>query len=433
VKKSFRGSAAIAVPDLLPIGPLRMSIVNPFAVLRAPGVIRLWLAGVAIGISRWLELLAFALFVLELSGSPFLVALTTVLRMLPMFLLSMPLASFAEGRDHKRLLLMGLVAMLGLECLLFGLVQLDAITVWILLVASFANGAFWTLEQTLRRVMLAEAGGPGRLGSSIGLDIATNQLTRFLGVAGGGAAIQFVGLGGVFACGILLFAVSTLLIAGVPAAGATRIRVGGGSLLRAITDGLRYARVQRILLPTAAITVIFNLFGFPYVALLPVMGEQQLHLDPTAIGLLLGMEALGGLFSAVLIAAVVPARQFTRLYVGGTAVFLVGVLAASLAGTATGAFVMLFVAGLGIAGFSSMQVAIPIAAAAGEMRLRALGLINMSIGVSPLGFLHAGLLGELLGGALAITVMSLEGLIAMAIVLAAWPVLLRPLELAQRA
>ena len=69
-----------------------------------------------------------------------------------------------------------------------------------------------------------------------------------------------------------------------------------------------------------------------------------------------------------------------------------------------------------------------VVATSADMRLRAIGLINMSIGVSPLGFLLAGLLGELLGARHAILALAVAGLVAMLFVLRRWPVLLQPLQ-----
>jgi hypothetical protein len=59
------------------------------------------------------------------------------------------------------------------------------------------------------------------------------------------------------------------------------------------------------------------------------------------------------------------------------------------------------------------------------MRLRTIGLVTMCIGMAPLGFLQAGLLGELLGGAGAVLALAFAGLLALAAVLRLWPELLR--------
>ena len=45
---------------------------------------RLWLVGLTLSVVRWLEMLALALFAYQLTGSAFVVAMLTMLRMLPM-------------------------------------------------------------------------------------------------------------------------------------------------------------------------------------------------------------------------------------------------------------------------------------------------------------------------------------------------------------
>src|SRR5690606_19294453 len=51
------------------------------SLLADPAFLRVWLTGGLAGVLRWLELLAISIYVLEATGSPFLVALMTFLRM----------------------------------------------------------------------------------------------------------------------------------------------------------------------------------------------------------------------------------------------------------------------------------------------------------------------------------------------------------------
>ena len=79
---------------------------------------------------RWLELLAISVYVLETSGSPFLVALMTFLRMAPMFLFGIPAGALADRYDRKRLLLIGLLVLAGAAGLLALLALQGRIALW---------------------------------------------------------------------------------------------------------------------------------------------------------------------------------------------------------------------------------------------------------------------------------------------------------------
>ena len=74
------------------------------AVLATPAVVRLWLAGVGAGVMRWLEILAFALWVFAETSSPFVVTLTAFARMLPLLLLGAVAGTLADRFDRRRLL-----------------------------------------------------------------------------------------------------------------------------------------------------------------------------------------------------------------------------------------------------------------------------------------------------------------------------------------
>src|SRR4029077_10133930 len=73
---------------------------------------RLWFVGTVISTVRWLETLAVGIVVYQQTGSPFVVAMITMLRLLPMGLFGAVLGAFAERFD-RRLTLAGLLGLLA--------------------------------------------------------------------------------------------------------------------------------------------------------------------------------------------------------------------------------------------------------------------------------------------------------------------------------
>ena len=348
------------------MGPkhIRSPTTDSIAVLRAPGAARLWCAGLGINVVRWLEMLAFSLYALQATGSPLLVAMMTFARMLPMLLLSVPVTGLIEGRDRRRVLMAALFLVAAVEAGLLLAALTDRLTIGLLLLGSLLGGVFWTVEAPLRRIMLAEAGGVATAATSMGVEIALNQLTRMLGAVAGGLMIGLLGLRGVFATGLLLYGLSLLLVAGVPRPERLRPVVGMG--VGALLDGVRRVRQDRLLSATVLVTIIFNLFAFPYVALAPVIGERVLHLSSVGIGLLMGVEAGAGVVGAGLVAFLARDEHYRRIYIAGPILFVLGTLGLALAPTAGIAASFLVLSGLGIAGFSAMQMVIPLLAAPPE-------------------------------------------------------------------
>jgi MFS family permease len=78
------------------------------ALLRSPGFFRLWMIGLAGNSMRWLEVLAAALFTLDVTGSGLAVAVVSAARTMPMLLFGALAGVVSEAVDRKRLLLVAL-------------------------------------------------------------------------------------------------------------------------------------------------------------------------------------------------------------------------------------------------------------------------------------------------------------------------------------
>ncbi|MDF1586855.1 MFS transporter [Marinimicrococcus flavescens] len=398
-------------------GIILASTFRALASLAVPDARQLWMAGVAVGVMRWLELLAFSLWALQVTGSPLVVASTTLLRMLPLLLLSVPLSALIEGRDKRRVLLVNLAFVAGLCLVMLAVSLAGAMSVPLLLLASFLGGVFWAVEQPVRRTLLAERVGLERAGVSMSFEGASNQLTRALGAVAGGLAAQLVGLAGVFLAGLLLYGTALLLVAATAPDGGGTGRTGRLASSAGLLDGLRHVARSRLLLGAALVTVIFNLWAFPYVALAPVVAERVLELSPLGIGTVLAFEGLGGFLACMSIASGARPEHFRRLYSLGPVVLMAATLLFACTASVPLACLLLFLGGFGMGSFSAMQMVIPLQAAPPAIRMRVVGVISMSIGTSPLGFFHAGLMGEILGAAGAMVVIGLEGLLATALLL----------------
>jgi MFS family permease len=405
------------------------------SLLRDGAFLRVWLTGGAAGVLRWLELLAISVYVLQTTGSPFLVALMMFLRMAPMmflrmapmFLFGIPAGALADRYDRKRLLLIGLVALAGAAALLTLLAVQGRIALWHIAVGTFLNGMFWASEFPVRRIMLGEIAGMARLSRAMALESATSNATRMIGPALGGVLIEATGLYGVYALGALLYLACAALV--LPVAYRSAGAAAGSSLLAMLRDGWRFARSERLIVGTLAVTLIVNLWGFAYITMVPVIGERMLALSPALIGALMSTEGLGAVIGALLVARYDRPRQYTRIYTASSAAFLLGVLAFALSTWAPLSVALMLFCGIGIAGFAVMQTTIVFLAAPAAVRSRVMGLLTVAIGGGPIGMLYVGVLADWLGAANAVACLAIQGLILLALAAWCWPELRRPVAL----
>jgi MFS family permease len=388
--------------------------------LREPDFLRLWFAGTVANAMRWLEMLAIGVYTYDLTGSAFLVALMSVSRGMPLFLLGAFAGAIADSVSRKALLLGGLVAMALVSGTLGLLSWSGRLELWQIGVGSVISGFYWAVEMATRRTMIGEVAGVSRMAEAIALDSTTNHMTRMAGPLAGGFIYQTAGLTGAFAIAAVLHAVSAIPVVALRYSQAVRplaiARIPGE-----IVEGMRIARQRPIILGVLAITVAMNFFGFSYTAMMPAVGRDQFEVSATLIGLLVASEAAGGMVGALIITWARPALSFIRLFVAGSILLLAGVALAALAPWYLLALLLLFVGGLGVAGFGSMQSTLVLTEAPIEMRSRLMGLLTVCIGTGPLGVLHVGFVSRFVEPSTAVLMIAIAGLAAVGLVLLKWP------------
>jgi MFS family permease len=376
-----------------------------------------WLAGGFIGTMRWLEILVIAVFTLEVTGSAFMVAMMMMLRSLPLFLFGTVSGAIAEQVNRKLLMLCALVMATVVAVALALLARSGQIEIWHIGIGVFLSGSLWTTEFPVRRTMLGEIAGPSRVGPAMGLDSATTNGTRMLGPALGGLLYETIGIDGAYMLGAALYTIGFGLIISLEYSPAQAL-VRQWNVFKTIREGLVYVRGNRAIIATLAVTVIMNVWGFPFAAMVPVIGVEEMGLSAFPIGILMSAEGAGAFMGALLIATFGRPEWFNRLYLYGSLLVMIMVAIFSFSTVFGLSLGLLLTAGFGAAGFSAMQTTIMFTLAPPEMRGRVMGVLTVCIGSGPLGMLHIGLLAGWLGASTAVLVVAIEGIVVLAI--AAW-------------
>ena len=377
-----------------------------------PDFRRLWLIGLVVFSVRWLEMLAVAVFAYQRTGSPFVVALLTMLRMLPMALFGALIGAAAERVERRRALVLVVASMLLCSIALALLAWSDALEVWHLALASFISGLTWTTDNPVRRTMIGEVVGPERMSAAMSIDVGANNASRMLGPTVGGILLATLGIGGAFAVSVAGYLVAAMVALRVRHRNTAALSTAAGVLERMI-EGLVLVRRDPRLSGTMVITVIYNTFGWPFTSMIPVIGQDNLGLGAAGIGLLASMDGVGAFCGAIAIALCAKPPHFARLYVGGVALYLLMLPVFALAPGPLLAGSVLLLTGLANSGFSIMQATLVYLAAPPEMRSRVFGVLSVCIGVGMIGFLHLGWLASIIGATWAIVTIGAEGLVAL--------------------
>jgi MFS family permease len=379
---------------------------------------RLWYVGLVLSTVRWLEMVVVGVVVYDRTGSAFVVATITMLRLLPMGLFGAVLGAMVEHVDRRHALAVLVAAMAVTSGLLCLVAWNGALEVWHLAALSFVNGFGWASDNPVRRVLMGEAVGRERMGWAMSLDVGASNASRAVGPAVGGMLLASVGIEGAFLLSVLLYGSALAATLSVRTRIATS--AGAAAMLARLRAGFALVGRDRRLAGALLVTVIYNLFGWPFTSMIPVIGRDSLNLGAEGIGLLAAVEGVGAFTGVVVLALWLKPAWYKACYVGGVVVYLGGVAGFALSTSFPLAAAALLLTGVSGAGYAALQATIVYLAAPAEMRSRILGVLSLCIGTGPVGFIWLGWLAERIGANAATAVTAALGLLALAAIRPLW-------------
>ena len=398
-------------------------------VISNPSYRRLWGIGLLSRTMHWLETVALGIFVFELTGSPFWVGVVGFLRLVPMFIFG-PVVGLIADRMNRKILMGSSMAMLACVYAVMGLLVVTGdIELWHVCIGATVAGVVGSTDYVVRRAMIGDVVGSDEISTAIGIDMATSNFSRVIGPLGAGAFLATIGVQAAYFSGAVLFGIGAVVAFSMPYVVAPLKSTDGPSgYFVNLSAGLKHVRADRIIFVTIIITMVMNLFGFPYQHMVPVIGSETLKVGPLFVGILLSSEGLGATMGSLMIALKARPAGYTRVYSIGSIGFLTAIIIFSLSPSFWMALPVMLISGFSMSGFATMQSIIVITSAPIEIRGRVLGVLATAIGTGPFGALIVGSLAVTWGANNAVTAIALTGLVLTTLTLMVWPEFLRNLK-----
>ena len=396
---------------------------NSESLFESPQFIAVWTVGILIGIVRWLEFLAVGIFAYDVTNSAFLVALLALLRFLPLALFGSYIGALSDLFDSARLLIIGLTMAAIVSLIMTGLFIFNAAEYWQVAIAVFLSGVFWASDQPLRRKIIGEIAGITRIGEAMATDAATSNGSRLIGPLLGGVIYQWVGGTGIFFIGCILYGIAIFLMKRTKWSNhpsASELGFNPVTPLRGAWQAITYASKNREVLCVLGITVVFNIWGFPMLSMIPVIGKEELGLTPGFVGAISAFEGGCALIGSLLIAKIIKPQYYRQVYFLGVCALLIIIFFMGISPGLTTLIIGLIGAGFAGACFSTMQSTLAYLIAPREMRGRLLGLITICIGSGLIGFANIGLMADRYGPSEALAIIAIEGAVPMLVIGIIW-------------
>jgi MFS family permease len=374
-----------------------------------------------------MEMVVLGWLVFDLSNSARTVSLVGFCRTLPLLLVSLFSGPIIDYFGRRRVVIAAQSANLSAYLAIVLLLWTGKAAPWNIAIVAFCLGSAWALDWPTRRSLVPDILGKERMFDGLLLESFIVGLARIFAPSMAGALIASYGaIGCYIGMAFLSVCALSILVPLLRGAGPRGTRAFRSAALPVASEGMRYVRSNQTILAVVLITLIMNLWMFPYVSLLPVFARDVLHKGPVELGFLSTGTGLGSFLGLVALNYLRQRVNVGMLFVVGTGWMCVALAAFALSRTYPLSWTMLLCAGMGMACFGTLQSTIVLLSTSDTMRSRVMGIVVLAIGGDPLGQLQIGTLAERFGVQATLAGQASAALVALVLIVILLPGVLRP-------
>jgi len=377
---------------------------------------RIFFAGQVVSLAgTWMQNVALAWLVLELSGSPLAVGALAFWRFVPFTVFSLVAGVVADRLETRRLVMGTQAAAMAVSVALAVVTLTGTATLPLVYVLAALGGIALAFDAPGRQSLTFQMVGRRELPNAVALNTGLFNGSRIVGPALAGLIIAAAGTGICFVLNAFSFLAVLAALAIVrtdelhPVERDPSARVVDG-LRRAVEFVWRDPQLRSIL----GVVTVVSTVGFNFHVLVPLLAADTLHVGPEGFGFLSASFGVGALVGALVTASLRTASW--QLFATGTTAFGVLILMLAPVQNAALAGVLLCAIGVSFTLFTANANALVQLGAPDRLRGRLIGLYLFAfVGVAPVGGLLAGWLAHVGGTALAFTVAGLTALVTIGV------------------
>jgi MFS family permease len=384
-----------------------------FASLRRHRNYRLFFTGQVISVSgTWMQNVALAWLVVELTHSPIAVGALAFCRFLPFTLFGLVAGVVADRIDNRKLVIGTQAVSMAFSAILAALVLSDSQTLWLVYLLAILSGTALVFDAPGRHALTFQMVGRAELPNAVALNASLFNASRVVGPAVAGVLIAGFGVGVCFLINTITFLAVLASLLRMRQEELVPLESNGEpppTMMRGIREGVVWALRQPQMRLVLAIVTVVSTVGFNFHVLLPLLASDTLRTGPEVFGILSACFGGGALVGALLSAAL--GRASWKVLVLGTGGFSLSLLALAPVGTIWACGVLLFITGTCFTLWTSNANSILQLNAPDHLRGRVVSLYLWAFaGFAPIGGLFAGWLVDVGGTQLSFAVAGLTGL-----------------------
>ena len=324
-------------------------------------------------VGSWMQRIAMAWFVLQITHSAFAVGIMALASFLPFTLFGLFAGTIADRFDARKLVIGTQAAQLVTAAVLAYIALAHVAQPWMLYTIGFATGLILVLDVPSRQQLTYRMVGREALPNAIALNTSLFNASRIFGPAAAGILYGLTGPGICFLINAISFLAVLLGLFAMRTKEFFPIeKFARPSLLGGTREGMAYVLKDRRILVLLMLTFMLSTFTFNFNVTLPVLAYKTLDAPVFVYSLLSSLFGAGALVGALIAASL--GRASTKTLLIGALLFTGGELLLAPVHTAWLAGTLLFVIGAGFTAWSANSNASMQLAAPDHLRGRIIGL-----------------------------------------------------------
>jgi len=347
----------------------------------------LWCSLVVSAVGTWMQIVAQALLVLDLShGSALALGCVSLAQAAAFLVFALFGGAVADRVDKRRLLILTQSLCMVFATILGLLTLYHWVAVWMVVLLAFLQGAALSFDQPARSALVPDLVPKDELFNAVSLQSIVFTGASTVGPALAGFGLATLGFAGNF------FANAMSYVGVIGALLAMRVSRGEAQIPlrtatpRAIGEALTTVRADKALPALIGVFAALLFFGPSPTVLIPIMSKQVLHLDAKQIGLLFSASGLGAVAGGLALASLRDPKHKAHIVLAAAGLWAVALVGFALARSYTWALVTLLFVGLFQVGVSATTITLMQTRVPAQMRGRVMSLNTLLImGVRPLG------------------------------------------------
>ncbi|HET7694257.1 MAG TPA: MFS transporter [Vicinamibacterales bacterium] len=260
----------------------------------------LWLGAFTSTVGNWMQKVAQAWLVFDLTGSSFYLGLDDFLGQLPILLLTLVGGVVADRHDRRQVLIGSQIVQMSTAFTLAALVFFDAVHVAWILALSFVAGLGQAFGGPAYQALIPSLVEKKDLPNAIALNSIQFNLARVIGPLLAGATLAAWGSAVCFGLNGLSFLVVIFALLGL--AHAHVKPAGQKPLLDELRGGLRYARGEPAIVALTALGGLTTFLGLPLLTFLPVFAKDVFGGDINRFSHMMAYSGAGAVCGALVTA-----------------------------------------------------------------------------------------------------------------------------------